>query len=506
MLRAMMNKGQFVSRTPDSRTVRKGVGPAFMVSSASIISANKKLGWFFQLVATVTGFAVLLAAAACQQEPAHQQTSNKPNPAANTNVQSNAAVVPQQPPVKSETAASKEAALTLPVLDAFFVQETFADELKAKLQLTDQQVDQLRSIARQQTSKLRESDNEDEYTGKASAARQEASDKITAAIGEPKTRDLIGFVSERWNGVTNDTTSVVSPITAPQDTRIVINAPAFRMDIFEDGTLIKSYKIGIGYPEFPLPTGLRKADTIIFNPTWTPPDEPWVESPHSNVKVGEKIAAGSKLNPLGPIKIPIGLPSLIHGGKALAKLGGFASHGCVGLTSPQVEDFADRLAKLSGTALSHEQITDYLKRKTETKPVKLARAVPVELRYDTITVEEGKLHIYRDVYERGTNTEDKLRDALKSYGVSFDQLDASTRARALKALGTMSRDASGKPVVESDSSVKSKNQKDDTSGKVTRNIKGSKEAIIEIAGLEGKGYPAAADLDTGVPKVARKRR
>jgi hypothetical protein len=95
---------------------------------------------------------------------------------------------------------------------------------------------------------------------------------------------------------------------------------------------------------------------------------------------------------------------------------------------------------------------------------------------------------------------------LKSYGVSFDQLDASTRAQALKALGTMSRDASGKPVVESDSSVRSKNQKDDTSGKVTRNIKGSKETIIEIAGLEGKGYPAAADLDTGSPPVARKRR
>ena len=53
----------------------------------------------------------------------------------------------------------------------------------------------------------------------------------------------------------------------PQGTRVVINAPAFRMDLFEDGKLTKSYKIGIGYPEFPLPTGLRIADTIIFSPT-----------------------------------------------------------------------------------------------------------------------------------------------------------------------------------------------------------------------------------------------
>ena len=53
----------------------------------------------------------------------------------------------------------------------------------------------------------------------------------------------------------------------PVDKRIVVNIPAFRMDLFEDGKLIKSYKIGIGYPEFPLPTGVRKAETIIFNPT-----------------------------------------------------------------------------------------------------------------------------------------------------------------------------------------------------------------------------------------------
>lgn len=37
----------------------------------------------------------------------------------------------------------------------------------------------------------------------------------------------------------------------PHDTRVIINAPAFRMDLFEDGKLIKSYKIGIGYREYP---------------------------------------------------------------------------------------------------------------------------------------------------------------------------------------------------------------------------------------------------------------
>lgn len=482
---------------------------------------------------------ILLAAAGCMT--ASNTTGNRPAPTANTNAASATATTPGPTPPRTDNASLNTQPVTLPVLDAFFAQENFAAELKSKLQLTDEQVNKLRSIARQETSKLRESDAHDEYAGRTTAAREDAYEKYKAAIGEEKTQELIAFVNERWSGeVTAPTTASVTPAAAPrdavgvpQDKRVVVNAPAFRMDLFEGGVLIKSYRIGIGYPEFPLPTGLRRADTIIFNPTWTPPDEPWVESPGSKVKVGERIEAGDKLNPLGPIKIPIGLPSLIHGGKAPAKLGGFASHGCVGLTSLQVQDFAKRLGQLGGTQISDEQIAGYQKNKTETKPVKLTKAVPVELRYETITVEDGKLHIYRDVYDRGTNTEENLRNVLQSYGVTLDQLSDSKRAEVMRGLGQMARDAGGKPATEapatnksdsangnssalSSTSASSRKSKEESkaniaSGKVTRTIKGGKEVVIEIPALLGKGYPAPVDLDAGVsPKkaapLARRRR
>lgn len=523
MLGASKDEGHIVNNTRDNRTSQRA--PTRADSSSVIIAESGKINWYLRMVSMLSVLAIFLAASACQEYP-----TSKTEPAANTNAQSNAPAASgpatsEPAPSKPESAGSKNVAPTLPVLDAFFAQEKFADELKAKLKLTDQQIEKLRTIARQETAKLREGNSDDEYSGKASAARDEAVVKITATIGEQNTKDLIAFVNERWSGgdtaagvppssapgaaPTNaapNTAPSTAPSTAPNDTRIVVNAPAFRMDIFEDGRLIKSYKIGIGYPEFPLPTGLRKADTIILNPTWTPPDEPWVESSNSSLKVGEKVPAGSKLNPLGPIKIPIGFPSLIHGGKAPAKLGSFASHGCVGLTTPQIQEFAGRLANLSGTQLSREQIAEYLKRKTETKAVKLARSVPVELRYDTITVEDGKLHIYRDVYERGTNTEENLRAVLQANGMSFDKLSDSTRAEAMTALNAMSRNASGKPVSDTaSSSARNKN----TGGKVTRLIKGAKEAVIDIPDLAGKGYPAPVDLDTGTPRkapAARRRR
>src|SRR6266581_153041 len=222
------------------------------------------------------------------------------------------------------------------------------------------------------------------------------------------------------------------PNAVPKDTRIVINIPAFRLDVFHNGTLINSYRIGIGYPQFPLPTGLRKAQLIIFNPTWTPPDSPWVDS--MNVTPGETIRAGSKLNPLGPIKIPIGMPSLIHGGKPLSKIGTFASHGCVGLTNSQVKDFAKLLARASSTELSEQTIAAYLGRRTRTRVVNLNKLIPIELRYETIVVEDGGLHIYRDVYNQNTNTEENLREVLKANGVDWNHLTEDERAQVEEAL------------------------------------------------------------------------
>ena len=150
-----------------------------------------------------------------------------------------------------------------------------------------------------------------------------------------------------------------------------------------------------------------------------------------------------------------------------------------------------QLASLAGTQLTQEDIKGYEKQKTETKSVKLAQPVPVELRYETIVVEDGNLHIYRDVYERGTNTEENLRRVLESYGVDFGALSEADRTKIMEALDKMAVDAQGKEVdPEANANSNSKNN----SGKVTRNIKGQKEIVIELAALQGKGYPTPVDL------------
>lgn len=480
----------------------------------------------------VLALAMALSGAGCVTQP-----DNTANGTANT-ANTNTATATATPAIVKTNANSADALpVTLPLLDAFFQDETFAPALKTKLQLTDEQIERLRKLAREETGKLRETDSEN-YGGTTTAARAHAQEQIKGVIGEEKTRELSALLNERWSGANDEESNASGPAAnngsnasgsnaahatkgqpnaVPSDTRVVVNAPAYRMDVFEGGRIVKSYKIGIGYPEFPLPTGQRKANSIIFNPTWTPPDEPWVEA-SNKVKPGQKIEAGSKLNPLGPIKIPIGLPSLIHGGKSPAKLGSFASHGCVGLTTPQVQEFARVLAGLSGTELTDEQIAAYARTPTETKEVKLSRAVMVELRYETIVAEDGRLHIYRDVYDRDTNTEENLRAVLAAHGISLEQLSEKERADVMNALKEMSRDASGRldgpqsgeasknsNTASGGADANSKNSKQEaksnsnaaTGSQVTRTVKGKKEIVIEIAALKGKGYPAPVELSTG---------
>ena len=472
------------------------------------------------------GLALLLVIAVSGISCVNETAGNSNIAAGNSNI-SVSTTSPSPSATASPTIASAPDAsvvsMTLPVIDAFFASdETFSSELKTKLSLTDDQIGRLRTVAREETSRLRETETGD-HTGTTSEARELAAERVKEIVGAEKGSQLAAFVNERWRtGGADEKDAKASaspgadslaatPNAVPTDSRVVVNTPAYRMDVFEGGRLVKSYKVGIGYPEFPLPTGLRKAKAIIFNPTWTPPDEPWVESPTSKVKVGEKVEAGSKLNPLGLLKIPIGSPSLIHGGKSPAKLGAFASHGCVGLTDALAQDFAKRLAELAGQKLSDADIANYRANKSETKQVTLKEPVPVELRYETIVAEDGKLHIYRDVYDRNTNTEENLRAVLAANQITLEDLTEEERSQVLEALNEMSRDARGRldqnrpgsatTASPGPSPTPSPKVAANKSGKVTRNFKGKKEITIAIAALKGKGYPTMASTEAGTRKA-----
>jgi lipoprotein-anchoring transpeptidase ErfK/SrfK len=348
---------------------------------------------------------------------------------------------PSPSPSASPSPASTDTAqvqVTMPLLDALLTDDKFVTRLKQNVKLSDQQVDEIKRASGAAVAQLRESNAEDVDDTNGNP-RERSEQELRTILGEQKAQELARFANEYWSkgdpaeASNDDVQMLKGPNAVPTDTRVVVNIPAYRMDLFRDGSLVKSYKVGIGYPQFPLPQGLRKAQQIIFNPTWTPPDSPWVAK-MKNVAPGETVGAGDKNNPLGPIKIPIGLPSLIHGGKSPAKIGKFASHGCVGLTNGQIKDFAGLLGQAANTPDVSSKMSSYLEDKEKTQTVKLKEIVPVELRYETIVLEDGKLHIYKDVYSQDTNTEENLRSVLEANGLKLEDLSEQQRTQILNAL------------------------------------------------------------------------
>lgn len=407
--------------------------------------------------------------------------------------------------------------VTLPLLDAMFYEEGFEQDLKSQLALSEDQIEKLKKLSRETVEQLSE-EGPAGYGQSERAAVKEADERISGIIGADKAQALYQMLAQRYQAGEVAGMMPTTPNAVPADTRIVVNTPAYRMDVFQNGRLLKTYEVGIGYPEFPLPSGMRRAETIIFNPTWTPPNSPWVTG---KFKPGETVPGGSKDNPLGPIKVPIGLPALIHGGKNPAKLGSFASHGCVGLTNEMIQDFAGMLAQIGGSPLSAEEIKE--RKGTKTENYKLAQPVPVELRYETIVAMNGNLYIYRDVYERGTNTLENARKVLQAYGVNLDKLPQAEKEQVIQALREMNRDAKGSPIVAdagipADSAQAAtpdelaEDRKDGVSAakqprakknQVTRKVEGEKVMMVPIAALNGKGYPAPVNEATGASAMAK---
>ncbi len=211
--------------------------------------------------------------------------------------------------------------------------------------------------------------------------------------------------------------------------KITVNVPAFQMTLWQNGKEVKTYPIGVGLKEYPIYVGFLKASAVIWNPSWIPPDSDWVIG-SKKVKVGEIILPTDARNPLGKMKIPLGGGYLIHQAKGINDLGSLVSHGCVRVLQADLYDLADKIVASRELDLTPKQIAQAKKTK-KTLAAKLEPVIPVEITYDTMVVEAGKLHIYPDVYDRKKNTIENLRAELRSNGVDAPDLSDETLEKML---------------------------------------------------------------------------
>lgn len=236
--------------------------------------------------------------------------------------------------------------------------------------------------------------------------------------------------SERSDKVTGGRIELAEFAPDTPDIRLTLNVPSFRLTVWQNGKEVKSYYVGVGMKAHPLYIGDRKATEIIWNPAWIPPPSDWVLEMKS-VSPGEVIKASDPRNPLGKMKIPLGDRYLIHQARGLGDLGNLVSHGCVRMLRPELYDLAEKIIAARSAPVSPKRIAA-AKRGSKMFVVRLAEPVPVDINYDTLVVEDGVLHIYPDVYGRGTNRLSQLRAELQSSNVDVSNLKDATIKRMLR--------------------------------------------------------------------------
>lgn len=205
---------------------------------------------------------------------------------------------------------------------------------------------------------------------------------------------------------------------------ISIDVPAFRLTLWQSGREIKNYPIGVGLKDYPIYIGSLRAGQVIWNPSWIVPDSEWVVG-RRGVKAGDVVPPTSPLNPLGKLKIPLGYGYLIHEAKGFADLGNLVSHGCVRMLRSDLYDLAEKITTAREAGVSAADIAR-AKRSQVTLTAELAAPLEVDINYDTLIFEAGKLHIYADVYNRNTNTYARLQQELEANDIDPNAIDEQT--------------------------------------------------------------------------------
>jgi lipoprotein-anchoring transpeptidase ErfK/SrfK len=118
--------------------------------------------------------------------------------------------------------------------------------------------------------------------------------------------------------------------------RLVVNLTQKKVRLIRNGKVWKAYPIAIGQPAYPTPTGEYEINDKQVDPAWYPPDSPWAAE-LTTIPPGPG-------NPLGTRWIGTTAPAVgLHGTYAGYTVGTAASHGCMRMHIPDVEELYEQV-------------------------------------------------------------------------------------------------------------------------------------------------------------------
>ncbi|HSD75933.1 MAG TPA: L,D-transpeptidase/peptidoglycan binding protein [Solirubrobacteraceae bacterium] len=157
--------------------------------------------------------------------------------------------------------------------------------------------------------------------------------EIRAAITSPTaTREFVAHAGRVKPKVTT------GELAHKYGTVLIVNRGAFRLTLYKRLKVAKTYPIAVGQVGLETPAGLYSIANKAVNPAWHVPDSAWAGD-----LAGKVIAGDDPSNPIKARWLGIYDGVGIHGTSDDASIGSAASHGCIRMHIPDVEDLYDRV-------------------------------------------------------------------------------------------------------------------------------------------------------------------
>jgi hypothetical protein len=158
-------------------------------------------------------------------------------------------------------------------------------------------------------------------------------DSVKAALADPNKNRIL---SPRLRVLKPKVTT--GGLSKAYGTIVTIDRGNFKLRLFKNLKLSKTYGIAVGMPAYPTPTGRYSIANKAVNPAWTAPNSPW-----AGAYANETVPGGSAENPLKARWMGIVNGVGIHGTGAEGSIGSRASHGCIRMRVADVIDLYPRV-------------------------------------------------------------------------------------------------------------------------------------------------------------------
>jgi hypothetical protein len=221
--------------------------------------------------------------------------------------------------------------------------------------------------------------------------------------------------------------SLDPPAPEPPPLRLVVNIPAFRLDVYEGGTLTQTFPVTVGKPSDPTPDGHYQLERVVWNPWWHPP---WNRRPR------DKDTPPGPNNPMGKVKLYFANLYYLHGTPKLREIGTPASRGCVRLRNQDAVTLALLVHRHAMAPLAPGKLEELAStRNWGTHGYTVDEPVPVDLVYDVAEVRDGELRLYPDFYHMAPFPLGELAArALERAGYTRDRIRFDALATAVAAV------------------------------------------------------------------------